>query len=439
MIYIRILGMLIFYGLFWVIIPGDCAQLKETPVSQIQNSTASNETPVLPSINLEQASDKKNKSSYRLEKIKEWRDAVCTHTMGEADTSAKIIGIWPEVDLDLVVDYMTKLAAQSTDTVKRFLTKETNRSALGLTEQEAKEGNIKRLLKQGILLHTDIALLTLAAGKTHATKRKIGVFIDGKVVVTFSPPDHLGYARQLLAAAFNSQPKDETKQWYVTTIAYLQWQRLLFCAEQNIKSALDLFPLDEQILFYAGTLHETLASPLLQNTQIFLKENIFSKSREDELKLAIQYFEKAVVINPNFAEARLHLGRVLGLLDRHQESVAALKAARSAINDPKLLYYTLLNLGHEMKMLAHFDEASELYEQALLLFPTAQSPLLALGQLAHVRNDIKGEQRWMQQMFLVKRDNSMTDDPWWTYSISHVSDTTIRMEDLYKKYGEPMR
>jgi tetratricopeptide (TPR) repeat protein len=422
--------MLLCFVLFNGRAPFAFSQQPEVRISQQQDPQQSSSTTL-------QMADKKNASAYRLEKIKEWRYSACSHRPGEADASAITIGNWPEDDLDLVVDYVVKLSAQSRDTVKRFLEKQTNRNALSLTEQEAKTGDLSRLLMQGTLLHTDIALQNLATGKAKNTKRKMGIYLDGNVTILSPPPDHWEYACRLQVIGARLQSKDTAKQWYVATIALLQSKRLVFYAGRNIQKALDQFPEDEQILFLAGALHETWASPLMQNSQMPLKATNNFGTSEKELKTARQFFEKAVAFNPKFVEARLHLGRVLGLLGKHQESVSELKTALAAIKDDQLLYYTLLSLGRELKMTGHFDEAANSFEQAAIIYPKAQSPLLALSRLAYSHNDFEKAQEYMQRIFALKYDNSTGNDPWWSYSISHVRDASSKIDALYKKYGEP--
>jgi tetratricopeptide (TPR) repeat protein len=241
----------------------------------------------------------------------------------------------------------------------------------------------------------------------------------------------------LADALYSHAPKDDwVKQWYLSTTVHLQNKRLLFYAEQNLENALKFFPSDARLLFYAGVLHEFLASPLLQNIQLPPRGTTTYGSSESELKLALQFLKKAVAFNPDFAEAHLHFGRVLGLLNYHQESIAELQTSQAAIKEEQLLYYTSLYLGHELKMLSRFEEARKQFEQAARLFPEAQTPLIALSELARTLKDPDGEQRFIQRVFALEHSNSMDGDPWWTYSFSHVRDAGIHIEAMYKKYGE---
>lgn len=384
-----------------------------------------------------QTPEKNSTSANRLEKITEWRQAAAHHIPGEADSFAVTIGGWNGKDLNTAIDYITKLAAQPISTIKRIVEKDANRRALELTDQAVEKGDLALVLKQGALLHTDIALLELASGKSQDTKEQMAFFIDGQVLIPPQKTNHWNCARRLADALYAHAPKDAwIKQWYLSTTVHLQNQRLLFYAEQNLESALKFFPSDARLLFYAGVLHEFLASPLLQNIQLPPRGTTTYGSSESELKLARHFLKKTITLNPDFTEARLHFGRVLGLLGYHQESIAELQTAQAAIKESQLLYYTSIYLGHELKMLMHFEEAREQFEQAAKLFPEAQSPLMALSELARTLKDPDGEQRFIQRVFALKHSNSMDGDPWWTYSFSHVRDASSHIEAMYKKYGE---
>jgi tetratricopeptide (TPR) repeat protein len=386
-----------------------------------------------------QNTGKNSQSANRLETIKQWRQAAGHHIPGKADSFAVTIGHWNEKDLNTAIEYITKLAAQPISTIKSIVKKDANRRALELTDHEVEKGDLALALKQGALLHTDIALLGLATGISQDSRQQIAYFIDGQVIIPPQKTNHWNCARRLIEALHAHSPKDGwVKQWYISTIVHLQSEQFLFYAGQNLEDALKFFPSDAQLLFYAGILHEFLASPLLQNVELPPRGTKAYGSSESELKQARRFLEQAVALTPNFSEARLHLGRVLGLLGYPQESIAELQTAQAAIKDSQLLYYASLYLGHELKMVSRFEEARKQFEQAASLFPSAQTPLIALSQLARPLKDPDGEKRFVQRVFALKRTNSMDDDPWWIYRFSHVRDASLHIEEMYKKYGESL-
>ena len=383
-----------------------------------------------------------NSSSYLLQRLKEWGMAAAQHEPGKTDPGAEAVGGWSARDLEVVVKFLVKLASQPAKSARRVLSRTQIQRLLGLTEQEVGQGDIRRILKQGALLHTDIALLGLdTRGAYQYTPEGIqgtGLFADGRVV--FQPRRiHWEVARMLIDALSGLPSQDQAaREWYVATTAHMQSRRLLGYAGQNLKYALEKFPNDEKILFYAGVLHETWASPL---NQVLISPKVKTNfgSRESELKLAREFFRKAIKANPNFAEARLRLGRVTGLLGGHADAADELRRSAASIQDPQLRYYAALYLGCELEMLLRTAEAREQYEQAAMLYPAAQSPLLALSQLARAGDDIAGAQAAVQRVFDLPHRDAWQDDPYWVYDIAHVRDSSALVAELYKTLGGPPR
>ena len=381
----------------------------------------------------EQTSEKKPEPTSQSEKVRQWRTAVAQHVPGQPDSAAATIGNWQSKDLQTVINFITKLAAQPESSLKRTLAKAQFRRLLDLTDEEVKRGNLNRILKKGALLHTDIASLEL--GKGIYRREGMGAFVDGQVIA--QPKTlHWEFARQLVDSVSSLPAPDPTvKQWYLATITHLQSRRLIGYAEDNLKHGLEKFPSDDQVLFYAGALHEHSALPKMQNAALPIGAKTSYGSTESELKLARQLFQKAISANPSFPEAHLRLGRVLGLLGHHREALAELQQATVAIKDPQLSYYASLFLGFEFAVLSRKSEAREQYEQAAALYPTAQSPLLALSQLAHSDNDVNGALLSLQRVFGLPHTDRWNDDPWWIYDVSHVRDATARMDEMRKAFG----
>ena len=170
---------------------------------------------------------------------------------------------------------------------------------------------------------------------------------------------------------------------------------------------------------------------------IAVKQDVTArKQMESELKQARNFFQRSIEANPKSAETRLRLGRVLGLLGNHGQAAAELEHAVASIKDPQLLYYATLYLGYEFEKLSRRSEAREQYERAAGLFPAAQSPLLALSQLAHSSDDVKGALLALERVYELPRLDLWKDDPWWTYDLSHVRDSDKLIADMHKMFGE---
>jgi hypothetical protein len=80
-----------------------------------------------------------------------------------------------------------------------------------------------------------------------------------------------------------------------------------------------------------------------------------------------------------------------------------------------LLYWALLFLGKQDEMLGNRDRARLSYERASALFPRAQSPRLALSQLARRTGDRRAAQRQLAALAGLPADEQQREDPWWDY------------------------
>ena len=71
-----------------------------------------------------------------------------------------------------------------------------------------------------------------------------------------------------------------------------------------------------------------------------------------------------------------------------------------------------------------------------MLYPTAQSTLLALSHLAHGSGDPEGALAALQRVFDLRPVNRSNDDPWWNYESSHVREAGALILELYQALGE---
>ncbi len=373
--------------------------------------------------------------NYQFQKVEEWWKAAAQHNPGKPDSAATMIANWDERDLELVIGFITKLASQPVKTARATLARASIRRVLQLTDQEVKRGNLNRILKRGALLHTDIALLGIETNGNAHTSERVVVFYDGRVTV-LPRERNWQFARQLIDTVSPSPSEDPmVRLWYIATTAHMQSRRLFAYARQNLENALKIFPSDDRILFYAGVLHETWALPFNQNALLPMGMQMNFGSKESELRRARNFYQKSIETNPNSAETHLRLGRVLGLLGNHGQAAAELKQAVASIKDPQLLYYASLYLGYEFEMLSRRSEAREQYECAATLYPAAQSPLLALSQLAHSSDDVNGALLALQHVWELPRADLWKDDPWWTYDLSHVRDAEKLVATMHNAFG----
>jgi tetratricopeptide (TPR) repeat protein len=96
----------------------------------------------------------------------------------------------------------------------------------------------------------------------------------------------------------------------------------------------------------------------------------------DEYARAVPFFEKAVDIDPNYAEAWYQAGFCYGMLGRHAD---ALKASRQAARLRPEWAETFVNIGASSFALGQFKDAADAYRQAAKLDTNNADVQFALG------------------------------------------------------------
>jgi tetratricopeptide (TPR) repeat protein len=436
----RTIGALIITGSFFtaateaVVLPISGAILH--PPSLLQARFPSLHPAANPLLPLAAAPREEVDTGYLLQKIKDWREASVSHEPGMPDEAAVSVGKWNPNDVEIVIDYITELASKSEKTIRRTIARAPIRSRLGLTDEEVQKGDLNRILKQGALLHTDIELLNLEISRRLDINNMYWAFNDGRLQPR-PKKLHWEFARRLIDEISPSPSEDPmARQWYIATTAYMLSIRHLPYARENIDSALKKYPSDSRILLYAGALHETLASPVSQNIQLPPGREPAFDSKEKELKQARELYNKATEEDPDFAEAHLRLGRVLGLLGSPPQAIVELRQAAALSQDRQMSYYASLYLGYELEMISRFEEARDQYERASTLYPSAQSPLLALSQLAQSNDNTDDAMQNIQSVFSLPHKDPEKDDPLWIYDLSYVRDTAELIKTMHDMFGE---
>jgi len=417
-------------------------------------------------------------ASYWLSLIEEWRKAVEQHKPGEADSAAVEIGNRPAFELELSIELVKKLFNRPVYelSIPPMLGCRALADYLGIKKEEDKN----YWLKRGALLHSDIALLRLetstadprnywtrldsintAIKKNKKSQEKTcwsiqllspavldlknkggrsGAWIEDGKPVYENEGRHMEFGRLLLDSVTPNPSQDEmVKEWYIATAADGFSRGRPLYIEKHITDAVNLFPSDAWILFYAGVLHETYATPRYQNAPELIGIKYSHGSKKAELELARKFFQNAVTVNPNFAEARLRFGHVSGLLGYHDRAALELQTAAAALTDPQIQYYAGLFLGNELAALGRTADARKQFEQAAALYPAAQSPLLALSELAHSDGDIRSAAIEIERAFAVAAYGRKRNDPRWKYDLVPEDQAAALLLKMRKAFGELSR
>jgi tetratricopeptide (TPR) repeat protein len=283
------------------------------------------------------------------------------------------------------------------------------------------------------------------------------LYRDGRLQGVQTAGVHWRMGRMLLDEVKPDPSRDEmVRMWYRATSAYLQAAHSFVYATPHLDRARQLFPGDADLLLYSGSMHESMATPLVQaavmpargdepptpriggmRIEPPLQSPGFSfsiRSPHGELLLAESFLRQAVKSRPTLTEARVRLGRVLDLLGRHEEGAAELRRAASATDDRLLLYYADLFLGQAELALNHPDEARASFERAASRYPRAQSPRLALSQLARRYGDRAGALSAIQHVLDLPASEGEREDPWWYYNEVHLPDADHLLDEMRKPF-----
>jgi len=361
-------------------------------------------------------------------RLSSYLEAVNEHKPGTLDMAARLEGFSSEGDLrEARTDFLALVAI-----CKRELGRSAKpapvvyrdtpipfadlRQVLGLTDDEAAKGNANRVLLRAAILHADVAMLVipLLPGWTGCSDRVSLLVRDGNRVGAGCIGFHWTHGRMLLDAVTPDPSAEQiVRLWYHATITYLLETGNFANADLQIEHGRLLFPADPDILFEHGYYHEGFASPLIQTAA--LESGADARGAKIHLDEADDLYRRAVKENPQFVEARVHHGHVLGLLGRHRDAAEELRLAAASAMGPQLRYYAELFLGHAEESLGNRGAAREHYAQASALYPEAQSPLLALALLARQLGDLAGTQDAMRQLLALGGSRADDADPWWVY------------------------
>ena len=398
----------------------------------------------------------------RIDRVERWLNAVVQHEPGEADDAVAEVGSWSSprmrmlwIDVNVLVQLMrnprlTSFSITSNGprpTAIRYTPNQLTRLR-ALAERARLAGDRNIVLRRGALLHTDVAIenpskLEPFEGPAAGPSRIRINIADGQSTDVGNVAVHWELARMLLdfiEAPGTDRPSpardDMVRAWYRATVA---WMELRENHEiDQVDRAHDLFPDDPDILFLTASMHETFASPHIQSAvRSAVVPTGFSfglASDRGELRKAEGLFRRAVAARPMFAEAHLRLGRVLTMLGQPAPAAAELRTAIGSTDDVLLLYYGHLFLGAAEEALRHFDDARAAYERAAELYPAAQSPLLALSELARRQGDRRGALAAMDRVFALPRTDSEHDDPWWAYHIAQGRDADALLREVWKPF-----
>ena len=292
---------------------------------------------------------------------------------------------------------------------------------------------IAQVMLRAMLMQTDIAMAAPDDLPANAGSRLAGSAVqlrDGRESAVGNIAVHYALARE--AAALVMSASDGTvvaRQWYFATLAYLQTVRNYAGLLPQLDTARITMPADVKIWLWSGAAYENLAAPAVQVAAEGTSARIEAPSML--YARAEGFIRKALEIDPVCAECWLRLARVEQLSGNADEAATLLARAEPNLRSPALKYYAALFAGRAAETLNKIDAARAGYERAMALFPQAQSPRLALAELAFRDSDQDQALAGVRTMF-VTAGNQRDRDPWWNYDIALVANWQDLVADMRK-------
>lgn len=382
-----------------------------------------------------------------LARLLTWLEAVHLHVPGCGDSPAIEVGRWGTRDLEELIRDVRELA--------RFLQRaeeeraehagkaslQRDQAAVVLYGRRFTADDLERryndnqpllandLLLRGAVLHADVGIFV------PGTLGRYPLVEDGGRKGWREGSRHWEVGRRLLESIQPSVGDDAgALLWYRAVSAHLFRAGNLAQVAIHLNRARETFPQSPSVLIDSAYLHQELSSAAVQGSLEQLRAssiNVTVGSRRGELQRAERFLREALAMTPGDADARMRLGHTLVELGRHEEAAVELRKAIDAKPDTRRHYLTALFLGRAEQALGRHAEARRLYEIAADLYPGAQSPRLALSQLARQTGNRSAAQQSLRRLAAVS--NAGASDPWWQYYEPHKADAELllaRMRQL---------
>ena len=362
----------------------------------------------------------------------EWLAAVNGHRPGQTDAAIGTAAAKSLADLEAtladVVGLRDRWSSSQQDVVTyrgRKFTHPELRGLFGVVGDEPVKPGVNRLLRRAAVYHADIAIFVSAVGPAGEggvprPGRSAIVIGDGRQRATTTSTIHWAFGRDVLDSLAPGPKGDEiARAWYLAGAAYLQAAHMVTESDDHLSRARQIFPDDAQVLFEGACTLETLAGPSIQAAwragAPSARARALLPSERSILGRAEQLHRRALQHDPSLIEARVRLARITAARGQHREAIELLQQALAAGPPDVLHYLAAMLLGDDEQAVGRRAAARGHYEEAAQLFPTAQSPLLALGLLARDGSEREAATAALERLGRLPAEPERRVDPWWVY------------------------
>jgi tetratricopeptide (TPR) repeat protein len=365
---------------------------------------------------------------------KEWAEAARTHVPGQLDAAARTLAGWTRAEL---LGAVAALPGNSPDA--------------------------HQIVGRAIVLHVDIAIghRSSTGYRLPPGTRATVLLSDGRERAQMLGTYQWEIARRTLERL---APGDErtrmARLFYRATAAVLQYWGEYPELEPHLREAARVIEDDPVLLLYEGTTHQAYAGPRIQQ---FLSTRrtgetsgplsapapgagqsglitdyrravpaaTQSPSVSAERRRAESLFRRALERDPTLHEARIRLAHMLLDRDRRDEALQELDRATSAPLPPFLEYYAMLLVGRIQLAAGRTNLARPAFDRAAALYPTAQSPRLALSHLAIL--EFRHREAIDQLPAAVTSEARDDHDPWMLVHRAHAPVADVLLGEMRRE------
>jgi hypothetical protein len=247
-----------------------------------------------------------------------------------------------------------------------------------------------------------------------------------------------------IARLLKQDPSRRTfaRRWYEAMAGLAQgenrWGEALEWAERGLED----FPDSAGMHLVLGSIEETLGARLgfreIEEAEVDVNarrarsEVVYRREIRAHLERAERALRSAVAADPSLGEARLRLGRVCWRLGETTEARSFLQDVLDRKPERETALLAHLVLGRLDEDAGRLDEATQAYEAALALDPSAQAARIALSHVRLRRGDTASARAEAETALGFSGDR-LRQDPFWLYPWGPSVGVEERLEALRRE------
>jgi tetratricopeptide (TPR) repeat protein len=227
------------------------------------------------------------------------------------------------------------------------------------------------------------------------------------------------------------------KRFYLGMARYASWAHCLAESQQWARYGLRIYPKEAPLLLAAGIASDQTAfytrapaplGPSATPGSLTLRNDLSSRIRFSR-EVARDAYEDALVADPDFAEARLRLGRVQWYLGQFDKARVSLETVLAKAGPPEVHYLAHLFLGRLLEDRDDLGKAEEHYRNAWAMQPRSEVAAVAVSHVRLLQGDLEGARVVLKEGLEVAQ-NRISFDPWLPYIILQAPEGERLLDEL---------